>query len=649
MKRHHIILLAITLLALFLRVYRLNDVPPGFRVDELSNGFVVSQHVLDGEYRFFFSDASGHEGLWHLLQAGFLAVFGRTPFGMRGINILLGTLTVPLTYLVGKALFDRRVGLLAAATLAVSFWSLMYSRTGIRHVSSVVFLLGAFYWFCVGVNADVKLGALQRRAWIVAGILMGIGLHTYFAAWVMVAVLGAAVGFLFLFKRKRLEGDLGGIALLFGIAGVLAVPIVWGIATMPKAEEEGRISVVAGPIRAAQEGDFSVIWEHVVKTVTMVHAQGDEEYLYNVPFRPIFAPPIALLFWLGVLISLFQLIRYRSFPHAFLLIWWLGGLSPAFISVPAASFGHTIAAQPAVFILLALPLFTASDYAKTGVADRENGDKHLAPSPLLYSPYLLLFIGAFLVFAIGRRDHYGYFVEWPRLGFVRFLYHEPQKAVGELLQSEPDFTDFGMAGVLNERWEQVAFGMYAPEGVRARWFSADRAILLNPPVSFTDFPTTGIFADLYEPSAGNVSAYSLREVNPPPLPSNDLVCFVNGLCLEAFSYTAPQLNLTWRVAEPLTLPPNPLNSFPPKPNAYAGARLTVFAQLWNAEGTFLTGDDGLWVDPMTLYEGDRFMQQHLLIPPDETATQIGVGLYDPMTGERILTIEGQDTFAMPLP
>ncbi|KPK03228.1 MAG: hypothetical protein AMJ56_19640, partial [Anaerolineae bacterium SG8_19] len=41
---------------------------------------------------------------------------------------------------------------------------------------------------------------------------------------------------------------------------------------------------------------------------------------------------------------------------AFLLIWWVVGISPAFISVPAASLGHTIVAQSAVYILVALPL-----------------------------------------------------------------------------------------------------------------------------------------------------------------------------------------------------------------------------------------------------------------------------------------------------
>jgi hypothetical protein len=190
--------------------------------------------------------------------------------------------------------------------------------------------------------------------------------------------------------------------------------------------------------------------------------------------------------------------------------------------------------------------------------------------------------------------------------------------------------------------------MYAPEGVRARWFSADRAILLAPSVSFTDFPSPAVFAAQYGPIVSRVSGYSRREVNAPPIPATDLACFQNGLCLENAHYTAPMLDLTWRVVTPLKLPANPLNSYPPRPNSYSGMRLTVFAQLWNANGGYLTGDDGLWVDPMTLYQGDRFMQRHLLTPSDDSAAQIAVGLYDPMTGERILTADGKEFYAMPL-
>ena len=72
-------------------------------------------------------------------------------------------------------------------------------------------------------------------------------------------------------------------------------------------------------------------------------------------------------------------------------------------------------------------------------------------------------------------------------------------------------------------------------------------------------------------------------------------------------------------------------------------RLYVFAQLQDAQGSFLVGDDGLWVDPQTLRPGDQFIQQHKLAITDEPpGARVVFGLYDPKTGERILTTDGQD-------
>jgi hypothetical protein len=77
----------------------------------------------------------------------FLAWFGPGALGIRLLSAFLGTLAVPLTYALARRLFGPAVGLTAAALLAVSFWGLMYSRVGIRHVMTPVLALAAFYFF----------------------------------------------------------------------------------------------------------------------------------------------------------------------------------------------------------------------------------------------------------------------------------------------------------------------------------------------------------------------------------------------------------------------------------------------------------------------------------------------------------------------
>jgi hypothetical protein len=67
--------------------------------------------------------------------------------------------------------------------------------------------------------------------------------------------------------------------------------------------------------------------------------------------------------------------------------------------------------------------------------------------------------------------------------------------------------------------------------------------------------------------------------------------------------------------------------------------LLVFAQLLDNKGDMVAGDDGLWIDVTSLKPGDRFSQLHFLTNPGNAETII-YGLYDPKTGERILTTDG---------
>jgi hypothetical protein len=103
------------------------------------------------------------------------------------------------------------------------------------------------------------------------------------------------------------------------------------------------------------------------------------------------------------------------------------------------------------------------------------------------------------------------------------------------------------------------------------------------------------------------------------------------------------------VRQPLRLPPIPVISNPPPPGVYAGPRLHVFVHALDEGGQKVAGDDGLWVDPLTLQPGDRFLQWHYLSAGEgRQPAAMRLGLYDPMTGERILTEDGRDHLSFDL-
>ena len=331
---------------------------------------------------------------------------------------------------------------------------------------------------------------------------------------------------------------------MFITAAFLALPLVITLGRQP--ESEARVAELAVPLVEARAGNFAPLQEYITTTLSMFHADGDDEWLYNIPHRPVFGPVGAGFFWAGVLIALDMPLHpstnccgdrqlpkdkrpaaeYKqesvSLASAFLLLWWLAGISPGFISVPAASLGHTILAQPAVYILLAVPLWWMVRVFPRGRA--------LIPTLLAVA----------LVSSIAARDLTDYFSVWPERGMTRFLYRADIHELAAYLNEHPELQDFGVSSLLAGPWDKVALEVDlqqgAQDGPAPRWYNPQRAVLLQPPLSFGGFPDVpaayeGSFTRV--PDVPGIGAYRLYETNleGDAGSTNAAVCFLNGLCL----------------------------------------------------------------------------------------------------------------------
>ncbi|MFN2136122.1 MAG: glycosyltransferase family 39 protein [Candidatus Promineifilaceae bacterium] len=653
-----LVLGAILVVATFLRFWRLDSVPPGWRDDELINSLVISQHALDGELAVYYPDASGHEALYHVLNAFMLGAFGPGVAGIRWLSAILGVVTVLLTFLLGRRLFGPLAGLIAAAVLAVSFWSLMYSRTGIRHILLPALAMATFIFFLRGLGigaARAEDGRGRTGDFLLSGFFMGLNFYSYFASRGVPLIVLTFLIYLLFFRRSLLFNCWRQLVMMGGLAFLMAVPLLVTLARQP--ESEARVAELAVPLVEARAGNLEPLRDHVITTLSMFHGSGDDEWLYNIPGRPVFGPFGAVLFWLGVgIAAVYALLPIYAWvvakkerapaveaqtwtlSSAFLLIWWLAGISPGFISVPPASLGHTILAQPAVYLLLALPAWWLSLRLS---AERR---------------WIAVGLGITLVLAVATRDLPAYFNEWPQRGMTRFLYRADLAELAAYLNDEPAIEDFSVSSLLAGPWDRIALSIglnsERAKNVRARWYDPQRALILSPALGFAGFPIveTAYPGGLERvANTDSIGGYQLMRVDPAVLSGLDLageqVCFANGLCWIGARYEpdSGKLDLAWQVGDDPTLPAVPLISNPPPPGIYAGPRLLVFAQIQDAQGNFLVGDDGLWVDAQTLQPGDSFLQQHTLLPPEGAeGTTIVFGLYDPYPNVRILTDDGRD-------
>src|SRR3989338_7450549 len=172
----------ILFLGVFFRFYGLSEIPPGLYPDEAMNGNNALEAITTGDFKWFYPENNGREGLFINIQAISIWIFGNEPWALRAVSALFGALTILGVYLLTKELFRERssksetlnpkqirnsddpnskpfrifkirnwslfrisdlefrisygeyIALLSSFFLAVSFWHINFSRIGFRAI-----------------------------------------------------------------------------------------------------------------------------------------------------------------------------------------------------------------------------------------------------------------------------------------------------------------------------------------------------------------------------------------------------------------------------------------------------------------------------------------------------------------------------------
>jgi 4-amino-4-deoxy-L-arabinose transferase-like glycosyltransferase len=662
--RKWLFLISLVLVAWGLRLAFIEAVPPGWRDDELINTFALSGELLDGRFPVYFTGASGHEPLYHYLQAGVSALAGYVSASGHMLSVVLGTLSIVLAYVLVHRLFGFPAAALTSFGLTFSFWSLMYSRIALRHISLLPFALAALY--CLWTPLKPQKGGVspsEAGSWraslrwaIPLGFALGISLYTYPASRLLPILLAGFALYLALLHRDVFWRAWRGYALALAVMALLALPLAYAIvqgssdAAAQGIGADARLVELAQPVRALREGDPGPLLENVRITLSMFHATGDPEALYNIPNRPMFGLVGGVLFWAGVLLSL---IRWRQPRHFLLLLWLALGLLPTVLSIPPASLSHSILVQPLAFLFPALTLIEGYQ-----LLERRLGGALSFPARAALTTIVLVFL-----FLAAVRDVRDYFVRWPNDSYVRFLYRADYRGVARYIDQRPETKDWAVASLLMGPWDRLALDVDTQrDDIAIRLFDPQRAMVYlggaqAPNVVVTTYPPLAPVLDAVVNKEAH-SNVSFRQLTLEPYTFSGqeaaLAQFTNGLRLDGAMWVDDPsgqqtreiaLITGWTVAEELQLPSVPVVANPPPPGVYSGPRLAAFAHLLTYDGEFVVGDDGLWVDPVTLRPGDHFIQLHrFTLPPNapDGPYVANLGLYDPFTGERWLALDGDD-------
>ncbi len=364
MKRTELfVFLTILVIAIAMRFTGLASAPPGLYPDEAMNGNNALNALRTGEYRLFYPDNNGREGLFINIQALSIHFLGNTPFALHVVSAVMGVLTVLGVYLLTRRMFDDwRVAALAAFFIATGFWHVNFSRIGFRAIMAPLMAVWGFYYMYKGIESN------RLWHWSLAGLFFGLGFHTYIAYRVIPGAIALTLIALWLSLHavfhhgKYLHArhqQLGGVAMMVALMIIVLLPMAAYFYSNPQ-DFTGRTGQVAV---WASESPVKALTVNVGKTLGMFFFRGDTNWRHNIAGQPILFWPVAAFFAVGLLHTLWRFVhswRTRGHPgvvQTLLLSWFFVGLLPAFLSTEGSPHAlRALVVAPVVYILAAVGL-----------------------------------------------------------------------------------------------------------------------------------------------------------------------------------------------------------------------------------------------------------------------------------------------------
>lgn len=291
--RHALLFMLFCLMtASTLRLANLPQVPAGVHFDEAANGILAAEIGLKGERPVFITSYTGKEVLFFYLAGGLMRLLGDSLFTLRLTAALIGIMTVAATYWLGLELFrDRRVALVAAALLAISFWHLLFSHLGFRAITQPLLQALTAAALLRGIRLDA------RKWLLVSGIFLGLTAYTYLAArlfpvLLLLACLPLLVGANW--RQRWLQ-----LLLVGGVALIVLAPLLGFFVANPDAFWVRITQVAPGEAALSLE-------ESILQSLKMFFLVGDPYIRFNLPERPLFD-----WFWGGLLLVGWMMLIWR--------------------------------------------------------------------------------------------------------------------------------------------------------------------------------------------------------------------------------------------------------------------------------------------------------------------------------------------------
>jgi hypothetical protein len=354
-KKIFFFLILILAVAAFFRFYKLAEIPPGLYPDVAINGTDALDALQNNDFRVFYPENNGREGLFMNLIALSFHFFGVSVWAIKVVPAIIGFLTVLGFYLMTRELFSYEIrkntnirnalndnnesfsyirksfvfrsdiiALLSTFFLSVSFWHVNFSRLGFRAIMVPFFLVWGFFFFFKATRMAREKRAnetdnfskairiiLYTSYFILAGLTFGLGFHTYISYRVFPAILGIAflIEIYNLWRTPKEERHAIKLILLWLLLFVMIIiaasPLIIYFYHHPQdfMGRTGQVSVLSS------ENPLKELAISSAKSLGMFNIQGDCNWRHNYNCQPALPLPVGILFLIGFFFSIKEVLR----------------------------------------------------------------------------------------------------------------------------------------------------------------------------------------------------------------------------------------------------------------------------------------------------------------------------------------------------
>ncbi|ABQ92640.1 hypothetical protein RoseRS_4300 [Roseiflexus sp. RS-1] len=409
-------LVAITVVALVLRLYRLDDLPAGMWRDEARHGMQALRIWNDPTYRPVYVVAGADlPALLFYLMAPVLAITGPGAGSARLVSALAGAFMPLALWWAARPILGARAAVYGAAFLAWASWGLSMSRWAFPATLDHLLELAAIgtMWRALGQPTRWRMMAGMALAGALAA-LAAYAYHTGRLAPLVFALLTA----LHLGRDTRAwRRALPGLAAAAVAGMIVLLPLLWFIAGDFEGYNRRTGAVAIANSQSLEKRTIALVLDNVARYLGMWHIAGDPNGRHHAPGAPMLDPLAGACFAVGVGLAVARWRTRACIP----LVWLALALIPGIFSTNAPHAMRSLGALAPSCMLagMALDALVVSVRNATSVRWRQ-----VVPATVAGTLALSLGFNVWL-----------YFVHMPRNPAVYHEFDLTETAVGRLVRA----------------------------------------------------------------------------------------------------------------------------------------------------------------------------------------------------------------------